>query len=99
MPKNPLEVIGVNDHELLDEINRAHDLALTEGVLSLKQKLLIALALDAAHGAVNGVKSLALQAIQQGATKAEIMETLRVANHVCGASSIYTAAAALQDIW
>jgi alkylhydroperoxidase/carboxymuconolactone decarboxylase family protein YurZ len=99
MLKPPLEVIGVNDQALLDEINRAHDLALTEGVLSVKQKLLIALALDAAHGATNGVKSLALQAMRQGATKPEIMETLRVVSYICGAGSIYTAAAALQEIW
>jgi len=99
MPQSPLEVISANDHELLDEINRTRDLALTEGVLSLKQKLLIALALDAAHGAVGGVRSLALQAMQQGATRAEIMETLRVANYICGVGCIYTAAAALQEIW
>jgi len=36
--------------------------------------------------------------MRQGATKEEIMETLRVVNHVCGVGSIYTAAAALQDI-
>jgi alkylhydroperoxidase/carboxymuconolactone decarboxylase family protein YurZ len=99
MPKPPLDVIGVNDADLLNEINRAHDLALTDGVLSLKQKLLIALALDAAQGATTGVKSLALQATAQGATKAEIMETLRVVNHICGAGPMYTAAAALQEIW
>ncbi len=99
MPKHPLEAIKVNDPDLFDHINRARDLALTDGVLSAKQKLLIALALDAAHGAANGVKSLALQAMQQGATKAEIMETLRVVNHVCGAGSMYTAAAALQEVW
>lgn len=99
MPKHPLEVIEANDHELRDEINRTRDLALTEGALSLKQKLLIALALDASHGSINGVKSLALRAMQQGATKAEIMETLRVVNYICGVGGIYTAAAALQEIW
>jgi len=99
MPKHPLEVIGANDPELLDEMCRARDLALTDGALSWKHKLLIALALDAAHGAVAGVRSLALQAMQHGATKAEIMEALRVVYHICGAGSIYTAAAALQEIW
>ncbi len=98
MPKGPLDVIESNDRDLFEQIGRARDLALTEGTLSLKHKLLIALALDASHGAVNGVKSLAQQAMQQGATKGEIMETLRVVNHVCGVGSIYTAAATLQDI-
>lgn len=99
MPKNPLEIIDANDHDLFVEIARTHDLALKDGALSLKHKLLIALALDASHGAVSGVRSLAQQAMQQGATKAEIMETLRVVNHVCGAGPVYTAAAALQEIW
>ncbi len=98
MPKGPLDVIEANDHDLFEEIARARDLALTDGALSLKHKPLIALALDASHGAVNGVKSLAQHAMQQGATKEEIMETLRVVNHVCGVGSMYTAAAALQDI-
>ncbi len=99
MPKSPLEVIGANDRELLDEINRTRDLALTAGALSRKEKFLIALALDAAHGSTSGVKSLALRAMQEGATKAEIMEALRVANYIFGVGSIYTAAAALEEIW
>jgi alkylhydroperoxidase/carboxymuconolactone decarboxylase family protein YurZ len=56
------------------------------------------MALDAAHGAVNGVKSLAMQAKREGATKGEIMEALRVALYVNGASCAYTAAAALRDL-
>jgi len=99
MAKHPLDVIGENDRELLDQVNRARDLGLTAGVLSAKEKLLIALALDAAHSSVSGVKSLAQRAMQQGASRAEIMETLRVVNYICGAGSMYTAAAALQDIW
>lgn len=99
MPAKPLDIIGVNDHELLDEIHRARDLAMAQGTLSTKEKLLIALALDASHGAEAGVQSLAKQALQQGATKAEIMETLRVVNWISGAGPMYTAAAALQGIW
>ncbi len=99
MPKSPLDVIGACDHELLDEIHRTRDLALNEGALPRKYKLLIALALDAAHGSTGGVKNLALQALQQGATKAEIMEALRVANFIFGVGSMYTAAAALDEIW
>ncbi len=99
MSKHPLDVIGANDGELLDEIKRARDLALTDGVLSAKQKLLIALALDAAHGSTSGVRSLAQRALERGATRAEIMEALRVVNYICGVGGIYTAAAALQDLW
>ncbi len=99
MPKSPLDVIGACDPELLDEIHRTRDLALNEGALSRKHKLLIAIALDAARESTGGVKSLTLQALQQGATKAEIMEALRVANYIFGVGSIYTAAAALDEIW
>ncbi len=99
MAKSPLDVIGASDHELLDEINRTRDLALNDGALPRKQKLLIALALDAGHGSVSGVRNLTLQALKQGATKAEIMEALRVAHYICGVGSIYTAAAALDEIW
>jgi alkylhydroperoxidase/carboxymuconolactone decarboxylase family protein YurZ len=55
MPKGPLDVIEANDHDLFEQIARARDLALTEEALSLKHKLLIALALDASHGAVDGL--------------------------------------------
>ena len=98
MPKHPLSLIEENDHDLFGAIRQAQDLAFAPGALSAKEKILIALALDAAHGATNGVRSLAQQALQQGATKAEIMDALRVVNHVCGAGPMYTAAGALQDI-
>jgi alkylhydroperoxidase/carboxymuconolactone decarboxylase family protein YurZ len=99
MPPHPLDTIGNNDADLLDAINRARDMALTAGALSAKHKLLIAMALDCSHGATNGVRSLAQRAIQQGATKAEIMETLRVVHYICGVGPMYTAANALQDVW
>jgi alkylhydroperoxidase/carboxymuconolactone decarboxylase family protein YurZ len=56
------------------------------------------MALGAAHGSVNGVKSLAMQANRDGATKGEIMVALRVVLYVNGASCAYTAAAALRDL-
>jgi alkylhydroperoxidase/carboxymuconolactone decarboxylase family protein YurZ len=56
------------------------------------------MALDAAHGAVQGVKSLAQQALAAGATKEEIAETIRVACYVNGVSCVYTAAAAFREI-
>jgi len=99
MPNHPLELIGANDHELLEAIKQAEDLALTDGALSAKHKLLIAMALDASKGTSEGVRNLARQAMQHGATRAEIMDTLRVVNHICGVGSMYTAAAALREIW
>jgi alkylhydroperoxidase/carboxymuconolactone decarboxylase family protein YurZ len=56
------------------------------------------MALDAAHGAANGVKSLAMQENLEGATEGEIIEVLRGALYVNGAGCAYTAAAALRDL-
>jgi len=98
MNTDPLDVIKKNDPELFDSISATRNLAFRDGALDVKSKLLIALAIDAAHGAVNGVKSLAMQALNSGATKEEIMETLHVTCFVSGAGSIYTAAAGLQGI-
>jgi alkylhydroperoxidase/carboxymuconolactone decarboxylase family protein YurZ len=36
--------------------------------------------------------------MQQGATRAEIMETLRVADYISGVGSLHTAAAGLREI-
>lgn len=98
MNQNPLEFIKMNDPELFNNIGANRNLAFQDGPLSLKHKLLIALALDAAHGATNGVKSLAKQALDAGATKGEIMEALRVTYFITGVGSIYTAAQALHEI-
>jgi len=93
-----LDIMNKLDPELFEHLEKTRDLAFSEGVIPLKFKILIALALDASHGATEGVKTLAELALQAGATKEEIAETLRVALYVSGAGSIYTAAKALKDI-
>lgn len=98
MNQNPLEFIKENDQALFNNISASRNLAFQDGALSLKNKLLIALALDASHSAVNGVISLAKQALDAGATKAEIMDALRVTYFISGVGSIYTAAQALNEI-
>lgn len=99
MNGNPLEIINKLDSDFFNNINNTRDHTFKEGALSKKIKLLVALALDADHGAVNGVKSLAAQAINNGATKEEIMETLHVVNYISGVGGVYSAAAALKDIF
>ncbi|MCX8131719.1 MAG: carboxymuconolactone decarboxylase family protein [Clostridia bacterium] len=99
MNTNPLEVIKKCDEELFENISSVRAMALKDGALPLKEKLLIAIALDAAHGATDGVRELTKQAIGAGATKEEIMDTLRVAYFVSGVGSIYTAARALNDMF
>jgi alkylhydroperoxidase/carboxymuconolactone decarboxylase family protein YurZ len=98
MAGDPLEVLERLDPELLKMVRRTSELAMAEGALPRKIKFLIAMALDAAHGAADGVGSLARAAMQAGATKQEIAEALRVAHYVSGAGSTYTAARGLRDI-
>ncbi len=99
MAENPLEVFERLDPELLKLLTDNRQLALADGALPRKSKLLIAMALDAAHGASEGVASLAKQALQAGATKQEIAETLRIAQFICGVGSIYTAARGLRELF
>jgi len=98
MPEHPLKIFEDLDPALLKLVNQTSEFALADGALPKKTKLLIAMALDAAHGAVGGVAALARQAMQAGATKEEVAEALRVAQYVSGVGSVYTAAHALKDI-
>jgi alkylhydroperoxidase/carboxymuconolactone decarboxylase family protein YurZ len=99
MPEKPLKIFEKLDPELLKLVEETSELALADGALPKKFKLLIAMALDASHGAVGGVKALAQMALQAGATKKEIAEALRVAQYVSGVGSVYTAAHAFQELF
>lgn len=70
-----------------------------DGALPKKIKLLMAMAFDAAHGASQGVRALAQQAMREGATKEEIAETIRVAYQLSGIGSVYTASQGLKDLF
>jgi alkylhydroperoxidase/carboxymuconolactone decarboxylase family protein YurZ len=95
---NPLDIIKEFDSNLYDNVEDTRNLALEDGALSKKYKLLIALALDSSHGTEDGVRSLAVQALENGASKEEIMETIRVANFISGVGCVYTAANGLRGI-
>ena len=99
MQEHPLKSLERLDPKLLKLVDDTRQFALSDGALPKKFKLLIALALDAADGAVDGVKSLAQAAMQAGATKEEIAETLRVAQYISGVGSIYTASRALKELF
>ncbi len=98
MNDHPLSVIEKADPLLFAKIGDGKELAFAEGELSKKHKLLIALAIDMAKRSENGIRSLAGQALACGATKQEIIETLRIANYICGVGSMYTSAAALKGV-
>jgi len=97
MGEDPLKALEALDPELVKMVRQTADAALGDGALPRKVKLLIAMALDAAHGASGGVASLARAAMQAGATRREVAEALRVAYYISGAGSAYTAAHGLKD--
>jgi alkylhydroperoxidase/carboxymuconolactone decarboxylase family protein YurZ len=99
MAEHPLKILEEIDPELLKLVRNTNAFALADGALPRKFKLLIAMALDASHGTVEGVKSLTQQAMQAGATKEEVMEALRVAQYISGAGAVYTAARAFKEIF
>ena len=96
---NPLDVIHEADAALAEQMANVRELAFQEGALSKKHKILIALAIDTVEHSEGGIRSLAQQALAAGATQNEIMETLRIAYHICGAGCMYTAARALQGVF
>jgi alkylhydroperoxidase/carboxymuconolactone decarboxylase family protein YurZ len=99
MTEHPLKIYEKLDPDLLKHVENSGDFVFAEGALPRKFKLLIAMAFDASYGAVNGVKSLAQQAINAGATKEEITEALRVAEHMSGVGCVYTAGVALKELF
>ncbi len=98
MAGHPLSVFQGSDPELFQEFNNVKEMAFREGELSKKHKLLIAMAIDVAKNSESGIRSLAIQALENGATKRELLETLRIAYYICGVGSMYAAAPALKDI-
>ena len=98
MSQHPLDVFKRIDPELLKVVETTRAMALADGALPRKFKFLIAMALDAAHGADKGVNSLAQQAMKAGASKEEVAEALRVALYISGVGSTYTAGRALQEL-
>ena len=99
MAENPLKIFETMDPEFLKLVRTTNDFALADGALPRKIKLLIAMALDASHGTVEGVRALAQQAINAGATKEEIVEAIRVAQYISGVGCVYVAAEAFKDLF
>ncbi|HQA07478.1 MAG TPA: carboxymuconolactone decarboxylase family protein [Syntrophomonadaceae bacterium] len=72
-------------HKMLEQVA---NLALSPSALDRKTMLLILVALDASKGAGQGVKVLAGQARQAGASDDEIKEALRLAYYVSGMDTV-----------
>jgi len=99
MAEHPLKILEKIDPGLLKHVGDTNAFALAEGALPRKIKFLIAMALDAAHGTVEGTKALAEQAMKAGATREEIVETIRVTQFISGVGSVYVAARALKELF
>ena len=99
MSIDPLKIYEKVDPELHEKVKKAFEFSLSEGALSKKTKLLIAMALDASHGAVPGVIALAKAAKAAGATKEEILEAIRVAQYISGVGCVYVASHAMKELF
>ncbi|MCJ7614160.1 carboxymuconolactone decarboxylase family protein [Candidatus Bathyarchaeota archaeon] len=99
MSGNPLDSYRKIDPEVIKAFEGIQELALSEGKLPQKIKFLIAMAIDADHGALQGAIALGKRAIALGATKEEIIETLRVAYFTGGTGGLYTSAMTMQNLF
>ena len=98
MAEDPLKRIEDIDASLPKLVGEIGDLAFKEGAIPSKYKYLIAMAVDASHGDIEGVEALGRMAIEAGATKEEIVEAVRVTHFVSGGGGIFIAAKGLKDI-
>jgi alkylhydroperoxidase/carboxymuconolactone decarboxylase family protein YurZ len=98
MSEHPLATIQVLDPELMAHLQTTDPLIFTDGALPKQFKLLVAMAFDAAAGAEGGVRALANAALREGATIEQVAETLRVAYHLTGVGTLYTASRALKEL-
>ncbi|MHA1712672.1 MAG: carboxymuconolactone decarboxylase family protein [Candidatus Ranarchaeia archaeon] len=98
MSGNPHDVIRKFDPEAVDDYMKTQENCFSDGALSKKTKILIALALDAIKASQGGVRTLASKALEEGATWDEIKEALRVAYYVGSATPYWTAIHGLEDL-
>jgi len=99
MSGNPLDIYRKFDPEVIKSFENLQELALSEGELSQKVKLLIVMAIDAENGALPGAIALGKRAIKLGATKEEIVEALRVTYYVGGNRALFTSALVMQNLF
>ncbi len=92
-----MEELNKHDPEFFEVVSVVMDKARETGALDQKTKTLITLALDAAGSHPEGVRNLAARARSLGATKEEIVETIRVAFLVSGIPGLVAGLAAFQE--
>ena len=85
-----VEALERSDPELLRIMNEVQQFAGKEGALPERVKTLMSMLGDAILGHGDGVKALAGRARAQGATEAEIAETVRMAFLIGGMPGLVT---------
>ncbi len=85
-----VEELKIKDPEFFPVIKGVVQAAMQTRALDAKTTYLVVLALDAAKNAEQGVKVLANQAREAGASEEEIKEVLRLAYYVSGMDVIKT---------
>lgn len=99
MSENPLDIFTEFDPSVLESWKNMQKLTFSDGALSAKTKVLMAMAIDAGNGALQGAVAIGKRAIKMGATKDEIVEALRVAYSIGGNEALFTSALVLQGLF
>ncbi len=95
---NPLKTVQDLDPELTKMMEDSRLFAFKDGSLDLKTKYLIGMSIDATKGTPEGVRSFAVQALKEGATKEEIKEVIRIVYLINGTFSMYPVSIGLKDL-
>ena len=91
-----VEALEKNDPQLLRQMTSLQDFVSKDGALPAKIKTLMSMLGDAILGHPEGVKAIAERARAQGATEAEIAETVRMAFFCAGMPGLVTGTYAFQ---
>ena len=89
--------LAKNDPALTERLNALDDFVTSEGALPQKIKTLMCMVVDSLLAHPKGVEVLAERARGQGASEAEIAETVRMAFFFGGVPALVTAANAFKD--
>ncbi len=96
-PAGYMQRLQASDAEFAGFVAPVLGAAMADGALSAKNKTLMILLLDATRGHHEAVKALAARARTQGATDAEINETVRLAFITAGVSGLSAASNAFPE--
>ncbi len=90
-----LKILEDKDPEYAKNVIDNFESNFSDGSLSAKTKTLIALALDAKNGDIEGVKALTKRAKELGTTEDELIEVAEVVEGTCGLQGLAAASKAL----